>query len=243
MSTESKSESKTETPEFKAIEFNTRSIQRSFEAFSKEGLDIPYSISAPKDRLDKFKSKLKPDKGPLQIIINTMNRRQVVTYDSKTGKAVKKDVLTYNVDMHGKDFLGNDMWIRQHIEGKSIKPRFTTTTSLDPETGDHIPKKEYDGTEDEYYIFLDKDNSKRKQVIQDIINNCNGSIIDSIRFYGHFPNSIDGPSFRCNLYGFDQFINSSSENLETLGRKEGGPQGNFISYKDKDKDNKKPYLG
>jgi hypothetical protein len=92
------------------------------------------------------------------------------------------------------------------------------------ETGEHIPRKELNGSTDEYYIELTDKN--RKQIIEDIINNSNGTIIDEILFYGHFTNSRLGPSFRCDKYTYDQFINSSMEELERLGRKEGGPQGN-----------------
>ena len=225
--TEPKEESKSE--ESKAIEFNSRAIDRTIQVFTKENLEPPHGILFEKEQLEKFKSKFKPDKGPLQIIINTLNRRQVLTYDEK-GKAVKKDYLTYNVDFHGKDWLGNDMWIRGHIEGKSIKPKFKTTFQLEPETGNNNSKKEYDGIEDEYYIEL-TDNKKQ---IQDIINNCNGTIIDRIKFYGHFEDSIKGPSMRCDQFSYDQLLNSSFEELEALARKEGGPQGNAPSYKNKD---------
>jgi hypothetical protein len=105
------------------------------------------------------------------------------------------------------------------------------------ETGEHIPRKELNSSTDEYYIELTDNN--RKQVIEEIINNSNATIIDEILFYGHFTNSSQGPSFRCNLYTYDQFINSSIEELE-LGRKERGPQGTHVPYKSKDK---KQYMG
>jgi len=41
------------------------------------------------------------------------------------------------------------------------------------------------------------------------------------------------------FYTHGQFINSSIEELGTLGRKEGGPQGTDVPYKSKDK---KPYM-
>jgi hypothetical protein len=104
--------------------------------------------------------------------------------------------------------------------------------ALNPKTGDHIPIKEYDGEVEEYYIELTDKTSK--QLIEDIINKSNVSTIDSITFYGHFPNSPKCPSFRCDLYSYDQFINSSIDELERLGRKEEGPQGN-APYQSKDK--------
>jgi len=112
------------------------------------------------------------------------------------------------------------------------------STTLNPETGDHIPKKEYDGEVEEYYIEL-TDKTRKQLIEEDIINKSNGSTIDSIRFYGHFPNSPKCPSFHCDLYSYDQFINSSIDKLERLGRKEKGPQGN-APYQSKDK---KAYRG
>jgi hypothetical protein len=98
------------------------------------------------------------------------------------------------------------------------------------ETGDHVPKKEYDGTVDVYTIELTDKN--RKQIIEDIINSSNGTIIDEILFYGHFLQSVKGIAFRCNIFTHDQFINSSMEELERLGRTTPSPA---LRYSDKDK--------
>lgn len=201
------------------IQFN----EKTWEAFEKQKLELSNAMLTQKGILEKFRSKFKEDKGPLQIIINTMNRRQVITFDINA-RAIKKDFLTWNADYNGKDWVDNDLWIREHIHGVHYEPKFKTTFTQDLETGDIVPKKEYNGAVEVYDIELT--NKNRKQVIEDIINNCNGSIIDNIKFYGHFTNSPQGPSFRCDLYTHDQFINSSMEELERLGRKPGGPQGN-----------------
>ena len=71
------------------IQFN----ERTLEAFEQEKLDIPHGVLAEKERHDKFKSKFKEEKGALQIIIKTMHRRPIISFDDK-GKAIKKDVLT-----------------------------------------------------------------------------------------------------------------------------------------------------
>ena len=201
------------------IQFN----EKTWEAFEKQKLELSNAMLTQKGILDKFRSKFKEEKGPLQIIINTMNRRQVITYDINA-RAIKKDFLTWNADYHGKDWVDNDLWIREHIHGVHYEPKFRTTFTQDLETGEIVPKKEYNGAVEVYDIELTDKN--RKRVIEDIINNCNGSIIDNIKFYGHFTNSPQGSSFRCDLYTHEQFINSSVEELERLGRKPGGPQGN-----------------
>ncbi|HEY6949440.1 MAG TPA: hypothetical protein VI146_02430, partial [Nitrososphaeraceae archaeon] len=164
------------------IQFN----EKTWEAFEKQKLELSSAMVTQKGILEKFRSKFKEEKGPLQIIINTMNRRQIITYDDKA-MAIKKDFLTWNADYHGKDCVDNDLWIREHIHGVHYEPKFKTTFTQDLETGDMIPKKEYSGAVEVYDIELSDKN--RKRVIEDIINNCNGSIIDNIKFYGHFISS------------------------------------------------------
>lgn len=214
MSTETEAKTKPKSE----IQFNFN--EKTLEAFTKEGLDLPHDVRFEMEMISKFKAKANP---PIQIIIKTMNRRSVVTYD-KDGKAIRKEYLTYRAEYHSKDWLGNDIWIRTHLHGHFKKPKIRSIMEMNYETGEHIPRKELNGSTDEYYIELTDKN--RKQIIEDIINNSNGTIIDEILFYGHFTNSRLGPSFRCDKYTYDQFINSSMEELERLGCKEGGPQGN-----------------
>jgi hypothetical protein len=214
----------------KAIQFNFN--EKSLEAYTKENLEIPHDVRSEIERISRFKAKAKQEKG-LQVIIESMHRRQVIIYD-ENGKAVKKEFLTYRASYHAKDWLGNDLWIRSHEHGIYKKPKFRTTMEFNYENGEHVPKREVDGNEDQYYIELTDKN--RKQVIADIINNSNGTIIDNILFYGHFPNSPKGIAFRCNIFTYDQFINSSFEELENLGRTTPSPARHPIK-------DKKSYMG
>jgi hypothetical protein len=69
-------------------------------------------------------------------------------------------------------------------------------------------------------------------VIEDIINKSNGTMIDDIKFYYHVPASAKGGmSFRCDQFTYDQFINSSLDELERLARTTPSP----IPYSSKDK--------
>jgi hypothetical protein len=149
MSTEAKTDSKIENLDKPEIHFN----ERTLEEVEKEKLDLPHGVVSEKERHDKFKSKFKEEKGALQITIKSMHRRPIISFD-KNGNAVKKDVLTYVSEFHGYDWLGNDLWIRDHIDGVYYEPRFRVTTTLDPQTGDHIPNKVFDGMIEEYYVEL-----------------------------------------------------------------------------------------
>jgi hypothetical protein len=158
------------------------------------------------------KHKVKHNVGVWFLVHRRLKTNIPLLIFDKTGKAIKKDFLTYTTEYIGHDWLGNEMRVIANIEGVVTKPRMKVTTKLDPETGNHIPKKEYDGEVEEYYIELTDKN--RKQVIEDIINKSNGSTIDNIISYGHFPGSIKGPAFRCAQFTYDQFINSSLDELE-----------------------------
>jgi hypothetical protein len=104
--------------ETKTPQFN----ERTLEAFEKEKLDLPHGVVTEKERYDRFKSIFKEEKGALQKIIKSMHRRPIITFDDK-GKAVKKDVLTYVLEFHGYDWLGNDLWIRDHVDGVLLQAK------------------------------------------------------------------------------------------------------------------------
>lgn len=75
-----------------------------------------------------------------------------------------------------------------------------------------------------------------KKAAIDIINKSNGTLFDNIVFYAKVGNTVDGGSFRCGLFPYDQFINCSFNELEKLGRRQCGPQGN-ANFKPADKKN------
>lgn len=208
--------------------------EKTIEAYEKENLDAPRGFIAEKERQDKFRAKHKEDKGKLKIIVRTMHRRPLVTHD-KNGKGIIKDFLTYTADYFGKDWLDNDINILSHTHGVYRKPKFRTFTKLNPETGDHEIKKEYNGKFEElYYIELTEKN--RKQVIQDIINKSNGTLLENVLYYYHVPHSVKGMGFRCSIFTYDQFVNSSPEELENLARSSPSPVQHLIK-------DRKSYMG
>jgi hypothetical protein len=163
-----------------------------------------------------------------------MHRRPIVFHD-KNGKGAIKDYLTYTVDYYGKDWLDNDINILSHTHGVYRKPKFHTTTKINPETGGHEIRKEYNGEyEDVYYIELTDKN--RKQVIQDIINKSNGTLPENVMYYYHVPNSAKGMGFRCSVFTFDQFLNSSMKELENIARSTPSPMQHLIK-------DRKQYMG
>jgi hypothetical protein len=192
------------------IQFNERTIAE----FEKEGLKPPSGELGKKERFDKFRAKFNEEKGKLRIIITQMARRPVKIFDEKLDKNITKDFLTYETTYDGRDWLGNPLRVTD-TEGTYQKPKFSTTTKINPETGEYITEKNYAGVETIYSIELTDKN--RKKVIEDIFNKSNSNP-EEILYYYHVPASSRGSSFRCSIFTYDQFINSSMEELENLAR-------------------------
>lgn len=123
--------------------------------------------------------------------------------------------LEVNSTLISKDWKNNPLRVIDYFEGFYYEPiLYTVTKGRNDETGDLILDKEYQGNKQVHDIELTDKN--RKQVIEDIINNSNGSFIDQIKFYYLVPDSTKGPAFRSNIYTYDQFINSSPEEVQNL---------------------------
>ncbi len=233
--TKSESESKIRT-ELKNYQ------QKTFEAFEqlkpdeklklKLELELPHDVVMQKMFLDKFLSKVKEDKAPIEKRIMTMMRRPIVIREN--GIATRKDFLEINSQLYGKDWKGDDQWIREYIQGYHYEPLFITTSKQDPDTGDLIADKRHQGNKKVHDIELTEKN--RKQVIEDIINDAHGTFRDEIKFYYEVPNSGNAMGFRCSIYTFDQFINSSLDEMERLAR-------TTPSHLDHSKKDKKSYMG
>ena len=201
--------------------------KKTVDAFTKAGLDLPYEVRVNKMFVDKFLSMAKEDKGPILKIIKTMKRIPIIIRDNETGKAIRKDYLEINSELHAKKWTGDDLPPPpEYIEGYHYEPIIITTTGdRNPDTGDFSMKKVHQGNKQIHDIELTVQN--RKKIIEEIINNATGTHIDEIKFYYQIQESNKGPAFRCANYTYDQFINASPEEMESLARKEGGPQGNI----------------
>lgn len=197
------------------IKFNEETI----EEYKKEGLDPRRGELFKKELHDKFRAKFSKEKGKLRIIIQSFHRRPIQVVN-KDGKTVTKDYLTYNTTYEGHDWLGNRIRVTDNIEGIHHKPKFYTTTKINPDTGEYIQEREQSGQETVYTIELTEKN--RKKVIEDIVNKSSSNP-ENIIYYYHVPQTAKGIPFRCSIYTYDQFINSSMEELENLARKTPSP--------------------
>jgi hypothetical protein len=205
------------------IKFNEQTIQE----YTKEGIEPPRGELFKKEMHDKFRAKFSEEKGKLRITIRAMHRRPIQVI-GKDGRTVTKDYITYTTTFEGHDWLGNPLRVIDNIEGVHKKPKFQVTTKINPETGEYIQEKQQSGIETVYTIELTDKN--RKKIIEDIINKSS-SHPEDILYYYHVPQTIRGNSFRCSTFTYDQFINSSPEELENLARKTPSPVQHLVKDK------------
>jgi hypothetical protein len=200
---------------------------KTLQAFNKEGLntnleshsgsDLPYDVRVQKDRVNDFLRRAKEDKQPIEKIIRTMKRIPIVERDPKTGKAERKDFLEVHSELRGIDWKDNPLRVTDYYDGYHYEPLIITKTGdRDPDTGDFNMTKEHQGNKQVHDIELTDKN--RKKIIEDIINNATGTFKDELKFYYEIPDSYKGRGFRCSIYTYDQFINSSQDELENLAR-------------------------
>ncbi|MGB5090845.1 MAG: hypothetical protein WBN72_07865, partial [Nitrososphaeraceae archaeon] len=67
---------------------------------------------------------------PIEKRIMTMKRIPIVVREN--GIAIRKDYLEINSQLYCKDWKGDDLWIREYLEGYHYEPQFTTTSKQDP---------------------------------------------------------------------------------------------------------------
>jgi hypothetical protein len=209
--------------------------KKTFDSFAKEELadEIPHAVEYEKMCVDDFLRKVKEDKGPIQKIITYMKRMPKVVRDEK-GIATEKDFLEVHSELRGVDWKDNFLRVTDYFDGLYYEPIiYTVTKGRDDETGDLILDKQHQGDRKVHDIELTDKN--RKQVISDIINNATGTYTNEIKFYYQVPDSIRGPSHRDDSFTYDQFINSSPEEMANITWTRPSP---IHSNKDK-----KPYMG
>jgi hypothetical protein len=216
-------ETKTEQPKEKEkkeskLKQELRQWQKqTIDSYKKASLELPEFVDSKlnsKNQLNDFLRRANEQQATIQKIIQTMKRIPKLTYD-KDGKAVKKDYLEVNSTLHAKSWEGNTLApVIDYFEGYHYEPEFTTTYRRDMETGDMVASKTFGGDKKVYDIELTDKN--RKQIVSDIINNSLGSSIEQIKFYYQVPDSLRGAGHRDGNYTYDQFINSSLEEMENI---------------------------
>jgi len=179
------------------IQYNNRSIK----SFTKNGFvdAIPRSVYGPRDRMQKFLTKVDLRKGPLERTVTTIIRLKAP--DWNTPKHERKEFVYYFEDWTANDWLGIPIDpFSEHVEGKYLDAVFKPM--LDERTGEHVDNV-YSGARDAYYIPFTKKN------VDEIIANSAHSDKHSIRFvvkWGH-EDAVDSITQTMrNQFTYDMFL-------------------------------------
>jgi hypothetical protein len=237
-----------QTQEWKNIDYTKTSAYLTSKAFGKEGITwkigdapsgmniggIPDAEFTQLKRLRKIDSIIVPKNGPVEKIITSLMRQVVRQPDPKErNKVVQKEYLTIRGQFKAYDFAGMEIGMEFH-EGVHKKPVmgkvYRTSKRFDSETGEDLGKIEVRRVVDEYTIELPKDVTKRKKLIDDIIENANGTYPENIHYY--YKNAM---GIRDDTFDYNQFTNLSIEDLTDFNKKGGGSKGPGYW---RDKDNK-----
>ena len=197
-----------------------------YDSYKKNGFGAPELIN----RSDKFEvrflnqvdlSKCKNNK--IQVKILNMERTRAIDYSSE--KEEKREFLVYMVDWLAKNWLGNMLAVRSHIEGKHHELTKQLVTKMDSE----------DGRVNAYYV---KGPTRTvhtipfsKKVVDKILNDPNPfgadseniTDKDSVSFYGKFDGERGIQTMRTGDYSYEQFVTPEWNHFAELatGRKVG----------------------
>jgi len=194
-------------------------------------------------RLKEFDAIVHPELQPIRKQITHISRQNIQRQD-KEGRIYQQEVLTYFGDWIGTDWASNDIRVA-FMEGwfKKPKTRFVPSNPQNPDErdkyGNKIGSVQITGTTFEYTIEVPNDLKGRKDLIKKIIDNAVGTFPENVHYYWRKvgPSNIiyGAGANRCGDYTYEQFINSSLDDMERLANAKGGPRGDSLW---KDENNK-----
>jgi hypothetical protein len=203
------------------------SIEHTREAFKKNGFDLDgineaLSLNIGKNHgAQHFFSRLDQSK-PLVITIETMSRIRAPEYyvDNGIERYQVKEFLTWSVKLNGLDYGAEPLECWLEHEGRCefpIKKIRVTEDKYGKKKSEYVFSRE---TRHQYYVPFSR------KVVDSLLEQTETDK-DSIVYYakfGEYPNAKTMKS-RNNLYNYEQFVNSTWDELVSLDRRPGGPTG------------------
>jgi len=231
--------------EWTNIDFTKTSAYLTVKAFQKEGITwivgeapegirggIPEVDFTTLKRLRRLDSIIQPDKGPITKEIQYMMRqvvRQPSTDPKDKGRLVSREFLTLGGYFKGYDFAGEQIG-QEFAEGVNQAPVMAKiykagNQRFDPETGQDLGKVGVQKVIKQYTIELPKDEAKQKKIIDDIIDNANGTYPENIIYYYK---DVQSGGNRNNTFSYEQFTNGNIDSLHDLHKKAAGAKGGGV---------------
>ncbi|HZA71177.1 MAG TPA: hypothetical protein VE548_15895 [Nitrososphaeraceae archaeon] len=220
------------------IDYSNTTAYRTVRAFNKEGMYSdemmgPAKIGlVPMEEFQQLKKLRRIDatvtKQSARKRIDRMIRQSVQEFDS-FGKNISKEYLTLEGYFTGEDHTGMEI-ATYFKEGVYKEPKMSKQYEFhrrfDPETGEDLGKIRLNGSRDVYYLAVPQDKKERIKFINFIIDNAKGLHKENIHFY--FKDTERG--LRDSTYSYQQFCDSSIDELKTLSKRGSGEKGGNAGY-------------
>ncbi len=203
-----------------------------YQSYIKNGFGAPELIN----RSDKFEvrflnqvdlSQCKNNKITVKIL--NMQRTRAIDYSSE--KEEKREFLVYMCDWLANNWLGNQIAVRSHIEGKHKELTKQLVTKMDSESGRVNAYYVKGPTRTVHTIPF------TKKTVDKILNDPNPfgadseniTDKDSVTFYGKFEGERGIQTMRCGDYTFEQFVTPEWNRFVELAVRKGGPAARIMN--------------
>lgn len=201
-----------------------------YDSYIKNGFGAPDLI----DRSDKYEVRFLQQVdlskcSKIQVRVLNMQRTRAIDYSSE--KEEKREYLVYLCDWLAKNWLGNQIAARSHIEGKHQELTRQLITKMDNETG----------RVNAYYVRVPSRTVHTipfsKKVVDKILNDPtpfgadlqNITDIGSVTFNGKFDGERGIQNIRCGDYTYEQFITPEWNHFAELAVRKGGPASRIMN--------------
>ena len=158
-----------------------------------------------------------------------MERTRAIDYSSE--KEEKREFLVYMCDWLANNWLGNQIAVRSHIEGKHKELTKQLVTKMDSESGRVNAYYVKGPTRTVHTIPF------TKKTVDKILNDPNPfgadseniTDKDSVTFYGKFEGERGIQTMRCGDYTFEQFVTPEWNRFVELAVRKGGPAARIMN--------------
>lgn len=210
----------------------------AIQSYTDNGFAVPDEFDRPDRQEQRFLNEVDATKGKIKVRISRMFRCKGVDYS--TEKEERKEYLYFESTWYGKNWLGNDIFCRDHIEGKyNEQTKIVQLGEFNPKTGEQESRYVKGVPRLVFSIPFSK------KAVDNILNNEHPFGEDSLNitdkekviFYGKFDQTFENASFRCAGYTYDQFVTPEWKHFLELATRKGGPAGTGVpNQADKDKE-------
>jgi hypothetical protein len=200
----------------------------TYDSWKKEGFTPPL----PDYRNDKheirFMSRVDLKHGKVRVEITKLVRIRARDYSEENkDKVAYRDFLTWESNWHAKNWLGVDIMLDSHIEGKYVQQtKKLVMDNPDPTTGRVNTKYVRSNPRDVYTIPFSKEKVEEILKAENPFGPDSINITDftNVNYVVKIQNELGVQNFRCGSFTYEQFC-EPWKTVVALATKPGGPAG------------------